>query len=81
MLHFNSRCLSAQISAHLASLSAPQVDHPFCWSRNSAFILYGALYQGCCQEIIFNDIYPKIFGIGTDVATVMMPSTSILDEV
>jgi hypothetical protein len=44
--------------------------HRFCFSRNGAFILYGALYQGVTQHLIYNDIYPVIFGTGTDAGTV-----------
>lgn len=47
-----------------------EAEHRFCWSRNSAFILYGSLYQGVAQHFIFNEIYPAVFGSGTDVGTV-----------
>jgi len=47
-----------------------ETEHDFCWSRNRAFILYGALYQGCAQHFIFNEIYPMVFGTGTDFSTV-----------
>ena len=39
--------------------------------RNIAFLLYGGLYQGISQQIIFNNIFPRMFGQGTDVLTVM----------
>lgn len=39
--------------------------------RNFSFIMYGGLYQGVAQLIIFNQIYPHIFGDGTDVITVL----------
>eukprot|EP00984_Skeletonema_dohrnii_P007315 scaffold2647_cov155-Skeletonema_dohrnii-CCMP3373.AAC.2 len=39
--------------------------------RNIAFLLYGGLYQGIAQQIIFNSIFPQLFGQGTDVLTVM----------
>eukprot|EP00984_Skeletonema_dohrnii_P012304 scaffold4980_cov72-Skeletonema_dohrnii-CCMP3373.AAC.2 len=39
--------------------------------RNIAFLLYGGLYQGIAQQIIFNNIFPRMFGQGTDVLTVM----------
>ncbi|KAL7526727.1 hypothetical protein ACHAXR_001625 [Thalassiosira sp. AJA248-18] len=39
--------------------------------RNFSFIMYGGLYQGIAQLIIYNQIFPLIFGNGTDVATVM----------
>lgn len=38
--------------------------------RNVAFVLYGGLYQGIAQFVIFNRIFPLVFGDGTDVATV-----------
>ena len=43
---------------------------PYCFSRNTAFILYGALYQGATQHLIYNSVYPQIFGSGTDLSTV-----------
>ena len=46
--------------------SCGKVDIP----RNTAFILYGGLYQGVTQEYIFNHVYPLMFGVGTDVITV-----------
>jgi len=39
--------------------------------RNIAFLLYGGLYQGMTQEIIFNEGFPLLFGRGTDVVTVL----------
>lgn len=39
--------------------------------RNLAFLLYGGLYQGMAQEIIFNEVFPIIFGQGTDFTTVI----------
>mmetsp|Transcript_51663 Transcript_51663/g.109849 ORF Transcript_51663/g.109849 Transcript_51663/m.109849 type:complete len:278 (+) Transcript_51663:184-1017(+) len=38
--------------------------------RNFSFVLYGGLYQGVAQFVIFNRIFPVIFGEGTDVVTV-----------
>mmetsp|Transcript_28056 Transcript_28056/g.67594 ORF Transcript_28056/g.67594 Transcript_28056/m.67594 type:complete len:279 (-) Transcript_28056:47-883(-) len=43
---------------------------PFEKRRNLAFFLYGGLYQGMAQEIIFNEAFPIIFGQGTDLQTV-----------
>ena len=40
------------------------------WRRNLAFLLYGGGYQGCFQYLIFNRLFPIIFGEGTDVWTV-----------
>jgi len=39
--------------------------------RNFSFIMYGGLYQGIAQFIIFNQIFPLIFGDGTDITTVI----------
>ena len=38
--------------------------------RNFAFLMYGGLYQGIAQEIIFNELFPLLFGKGTDTITV-----------
>lgn len=43
--------------------------------RNFAFFMYGGLYQGMAQEIIFNEVFPKIFGQGTDITTVISKVT------
>lgn len=45
--------------------------NPFNFQRNSAFIVYGAMYQGCAQEYIFNHIFPVLFGTGTSLLTVL----------
>jgi len=39
--------------------------------RNMSFLLYGALYQGICQEYIFNHLYPLWFGTSTTDVTVI----------
>ena len=44
--------------------------NPFEKKRNFAFLMYGGLYQGIAQEIIFNEGFPILFGQGTDVLTV-----------
>jgi hypothetical protein len=36
-----------------------------------AYLIYGALYQGMAQELIYNHAYPAIFGTGTDIVTVL----------
>lgn len=38
--------------------------------RIFAFLLYGGMYTGMAQEILFNRFYPLLFGEGTDVITV-----------
>lgn len=45
-------------------------DTPLEKRRNFAFLLYGGLYQGMAQEIIFNEVFPLLFGQGTDLPTV-----------
>lgn len=39
--------------------------------RNLSFIMYGGLYQGIAQFIIYNQIFPLMFGDGTDIVTVL----------
>ena len=38
--------------------------------RSAMFLLYGGFYQGCAQELIYNDILPFL-GTGTDMLTVV----------
>jgi len=38
--------------------------------RTLAFLLYGGFYQGCVQEYVFNHLFPRMFGVGTDIRTV-----------
>eukprot|EP00580_Thalassiosira_gravida_P003184 CAMPEP_0201618146 /NCGR_PEP_ID=MMETSP0492-20130828/38179_1 /ASSEMBLY_ACC=CAM_ASM_000837 /TAXON_ID=420259 /ORGANISM="Thalassiosira gravida, Strain GMp14c1" /LENGTH=209 /DNA_ID=CAMNT_0048086631 /DNA_START=318 /DNA_END=947 /DNA_ORIENTATION=+ len=46
-------------------------ETPFEKRRNFAFLLYGGFYQGMAQQIIFNGIFPFLFGQGQDVETVI----------
>jgi len=39
--------------------------------RNLAFLFYGGAYQGCCQEFLFNHIFPALFGESTAPLTVL----------
>eukprot|EP00568_Trieres_chinensis_P013693 CAMPEP_0183292958 /NCGR_PEP_ID=MMETSP0160_2-20130417/1832_1 /TAXON_ID=2839 ORGANISM="Odontella Sinensis, Strain Grunow 1884" /NCGR_SAMPLE_ID=MMETSP0160_2 /ASSEMBLY_ACC=CAM_ASM_000250 /LENGTH=243 /DNA_ID=CAMNT_0025454003 /DNA_START=119 /DNA_END=847 /DNA_ORIENTATION=+ len=39
--------------------------------RTLAFLLYGGLYQGVCQEFIYNRLFPVIFGSGTGASVVL----------
>jgi protein Mpv17 len=41
------------------------------WKRNTAFLLYGSLYQGVAQEHIYNHLYPVWFGSGTSTTVVL----------
>jgi len=50
--------------------SAEDDNTAFCWSRNSAFLLYGSLYQGVVQHFMYNELFPMLFGEGTDWTTV-----------
>lgn len=36
--------------------------------RTLAFLLYGAIYQGFCQEFTYNHLYPMLFG--TEITTI-----------
>lgn len=40
--------------------------------RNTAFYLYGGAYQGVAQHFIYNELFPAMFGAGTEVSTVLM---------
>lgn len=52
--------------------SEEEAVSPFSFQkkRNFAFLMYGGMYQGIAQEIIFNEVFPILFGQGTDVFTV-----------
>ncbi|CAJ1948279.1 unnamed protein product [Cylindrotheca closterium] len=39
--------------------------------RSAAFLIYGALYQGLVLEYSYNHIYPRLFGPGQDVLSVL----------
>jgi len=45
-------------------------ESPFEKRRNFAFFLYGGFYQGMAQQVIFNEVFPLIFGQGNDPLTV-----------
>ena len=34
-----------------------------------AFLFYGGLYQGCFQELLYNNIYPRFFGSDANLPT------------
>mmetsp|Transcript_33545 Transcript_33545/g.68970 ORF Transcript_33545/g.68970 Transcript_33545/m.68970 type:complete len:317 (-) Transcript_33545:124-1074(-) len=36
--------------------------------RNLAFFMYGGIYQGLAQEVIFNQIFPALFGEGSAIS-------------
>jgi len=40
--------------------------------RNLAFIFYGSMYQGVCQEYIYNHLYPLWFGRGSNWEVVLI---------
>lgn len=65
-----SDTISQRSVERVCSRTGQVTEHRFCFSRNGAFILYGAIYQGVTQHFIYNDIYPMIFGSGTDASTV-----------
>jgi hypothetical protein len=39
--------------------------------RSAAFLIYGALYQGLVLEHSYNHIYPRLFGPGVDLLSVL----------
>lgn len=43
----------------------------FSFKRNLALLFYGGLYQGCGQELIYNNLFSMLFGAGTQARTVM----------
>lgn len=61
---------SDTISQRRASLAALGFQN-FCWSRNAVFTAYGAIYTGCVQHYLYNEVYPQIFGSSTSMATVL----------
>ena len=65
-----SDTISQKTVEKVCAVTGEVTEHRFCFSRNAAFVLYGGLYQGVTQHFIFNEIYPVIFGVGTDLATV-----------
>ncbi|KAL7550588.1 hypothetical protein ACHAWF_013808 [Thalassiosira exigua] len=54
----------------IASIAATGGGLQIDGKRNFSFIMYGGLYQGIAQLILYNRIFPWIFGDGTDLATV-----------
>ena len=44
----------------------------FSFKRNLALLCYGGFYQGCGQELIYNNLFSTLFGAGTQLRTVMM---------
>ena len=62
--------VKAASSDAIAQRAVERNTSNFAYKRNAAFIAYGGLYQGICQYYIFNELFPLIFGDGTDVATV-----------
>mmetsp|Transcript_26754 Transcript_26754/g.62852 ORF Transcript_26754/g.62852 Transcript_26754/m.62852 type:complete len:293 (+) Transcript_26754:245-1123(+) len=71
---------SADIFAQLMSFKtsvAPRQSRvrrsmPFSIKRNLALLCYGGIYQGCAQQLIYNNLFLALFGAGTDYRTVLM---------
>jgi len=61
----------AAASDSITQKRANLLEVPFCWSRNRAFMIYGAIYQGCVQHFLYNDFYVRLFGDSTSVGTVL----------
>jgi len=64
--------VKAALSDTIAQKTEKQADgpRPFSYARTLAFVLYGGGYQGVFQYKMFNDIFPFIFGTGTELLTV-----------
>eukprot|EP00751_Fragilariopsis_kerguelensis_P018346 CAMPEP_0170840910 /NCGR_PEP_ID=MMETSP0734-20130129/4851_1 /TAXON_ID=186038 /ORGANISM="Fragilariopsis kerguelensis, Strain L26-C5" /LENGTH=228 /DNA_ID=CAMNT_0011208793 /DNA_START=579 /DNA_END=1261 /DNA_ORIENTATION=- len=41
-----------------------KVSSVFSVKRNVALLFYGGLYQGCGQELIYNNLFSTVFGVG-----------------
>ena len=54
--------------ASLADVVAQRSNEKFVLRRTVAFLIYGALYQGMVQELIYNNLYSYLFGTGTNFA-------------
>jgi hypothetical protein len=52
------------------SIAAPIIP-PFKlqYKQTMAFLFYGGLYQGCFQEFLYNNIYPRLFGSDANLST------------
>lgn len=61
--------VKASASDAIAQRAVEKADG-FGFRRNGAFIAYGGLYQGVAQYFIYNELYPILFGDGTDPWTV-----------
>jgi len=40
------------------------------WRRSAAFCLYGGIYQGCIQQLLYINCFNAMFGTGDDLRTV-----------
>lgn len=71
--HPPTTCITCdELSCEEVALPAWRPSRPaIAWPRTIAFLLYGGLYQGVCQLFIFNEIFPALFGTGTDLPTVV----------
>lgn len=41
------------------------------WRRSAAFCLYGGIYQGCLQQLLYINCFNAMFGTGQDMRTVV----------
>jgi len=48
-----------------------KVVQKFDLRRTAAFLIYGAFYQGIALEYSYNHIYPRLFGNGADIVSVL----------
>jgi protein Mpv17 len=70
--------VTCSIKASAADLVAQQKpaenedkDESFDGKRNVGLMLYGGLYQGMCQQFIYSEWYPSLFGDSTSIFTTL----------
>jgi protein Mpv17 len=75
---YTAAFLTCSIKASAADLVAQQ--HPvetdkeeqdFDGKRNIGLMLYGGLYQGMCEQFIYSEMYPSLFGDSTSIFTIL----------
>ena len=64
------RKMSASYKNTKVSITEEEEKFTFDFRRSAVFLLYGGFYQGMANEVIYNDLLPKMFGTGTDFKTV-----------
>jgi len=59
----------ASMADLLAQISDKTTSSFFSFRRNFSFLLYGGLYTGIAQELLYNGVYPFLFGHDTKFLT------------